>query len=99
MKETLKAGDAVLVTWLDSSEDYGWKNRSADHVVPGVVVSVGFVVASNDSALVLSHSQGCDAAGVRGTLSAVTVPWLAVVQCNVLELPEHPAARNTLAAG
>lgn len=76
-------GSALRIFWVDSCHSPGW--QYGDRGIPEVerVVTLGFVVASNEEGLVLSTSLSQKGAA----LAPVIVPWEAIT--HIQEIPSE----------
>lgn len=84
--QSFKFGAAIRCSWVDSAMRRGWFHPPSEGTLkPQRIVSQGFVVDTNDDAIVLSTSVD-DTAAVIGPL---IIPWVAITSLNILPEEFH----------
>jgi hypothetical protein len=69
MKE-LQIGQAVKIHWVDSAVTPGWRPVRSLDPAPLHVISLGYVVAFNDTAVTISHSISVE----KDCIAPITIP-------------------------
>jgi hypothetical protein len=54
----LKLGDVVYIRWADTKSALGWTYAPAKKRLPGVIISIGYVVKLDDDVLTITTSLG-----------------------------------------
>lgn len=81
LKQVIEPQTPVLVEWRDSTSYRGWQNIEEGLEFPIVhVTTIGFVVATNDDALVLTMSMHNDQ-----FFSPKALPWEAIESLKEIE--------------
>ena len=87
----VKKGQALTIDWLDSKAIGGWNRDNKPE--PGTIRSLGYVVASDEDALMITTSL--ETSGWH--FDALSVPWGCITRVDVLpddwarEGPDEPA--------
>lgn len=75
----LQPGKAVFILWEDSATIDGWQFGPKPD--PGIIATVGWLVSSNEQALVVSSSLNDE----FSCICPLSIPWSCVTQCEELE--------------
>jgi hypothetical protein len=75
----------ILIEWLDSEAETGW--RYIDNIEPqgSVITSIGFLLKENDTAIVISTSISTN----RGAIDPLTIP-----KCAILNRSDFPDVKT-----